>query len=790
MTRPTPNIWLEWRLPVVPDDETVYLFSTQPFADQDSFKEPRLRSVSPIERRLSSDDGDSQSRGVDVEIDDADGVIRAILAETSTRHAIGGEAGIPIVTETGRKAGVTAADLFRGRVTNLQATDGRVARLRIEPEVGSRFTGIDMNKTIPHARIGAEHPNAPETSVGLVYPLIIGEHSDVDATDSNGNSVEKGLLPAIDCGDVFMYEDGTEVDPADGEITYLSVPTNLATTVNGTPGTTSRTYAVTALSLYGETTAATFTETTTAATLTATDSVTLTWDAVPDAVAYRVYRDNKRIVLLNNGGTYTSPETTYDDEGVEAVSPGPPSANTAQVVVTIGGNEAYGWTRFVAAGKACHIEYLYGSDLATGTAPTRVRIEASRIGWDEEVLLPGEADWPHATDYVDLERPDGTIIRQTVFYARGPIVAQHRAKTITLAWNGWGVEDVGDLTGDPIIQAFPALQWLLNEELLKDGGAGYLTGAYGPLEEFSNGTPMLRSSKFFEAQNLSTRFLGDDIGYIINLAITEPTTMRTVLRRFHQTFASRDCPASRLGQFYPVLIDDLATSDEASNGLSPLQDEATMSGNLGDETSSSAAPTGAYTLIGERRAYRDTVNVIRWAGQEIQYDQTQTRLVYDFSWDADAQRFRMPDQAIEYDFAAFGHTEAKTKTKRLCYYTHDDATALDANDRYLRRHLVPSREMSWVTDLQGLEDDLGSEVTLEHYEGAAGADGDEDTRVLIIGSVTNPMNPAEVTLTGFDLTRVMQNTLSPLQNENDMAIGNLGDETSHEAPPTGAEVLM
>jgi hypothetical protein len=791
VSRLTPDVVLEWNLPTAPEGTDAYSFAFKPLADQDSFKEPRLRSVSAIERRLSTDDGDSQAPTVTINIDDADGIIRAILANAVTRHAIGGEAALRLISETGRKAGLAANDLLRGRVTDLQAPPGRIATMKVSGDVGALFVGINMDKTIPNARIGAEHPNAPETSVGLVYPLIIGEHSDVDATDANGNSVEKGILPAIDCGDVLMLDDGTEVDPADGVITYLDEPTNLIANVNGTPGTRTVVYEVTALSLYGETTAASVTVSTAPDIFDGTDNVDLEWDADPsgETIAYRVYRNHKRIALLNNGGTYATPETTYVDLGVESVSPGPPSVNTAQISILVGSDEAFGWTRFVAAGKACHIEYLYGWNGADGVAPTRARIEASRIGWDKEVLLPGETDWPHATDYLDLERPDGTIIRQTCFYARGPLVAQHRNKSVTLAWNGWGVEDVGDLTGDPIIQFFPGLQWLVNEEGLKDDGAGYLTGNYGPLETFSNGVTKLKSSKFHNAQALSAKFLGDDIGYIMNLAITEPTTWRTVIRRAHQTVGSFD-GTSRVGQWYPVLIDDVALSESLTEGLSPLQDEGTMSGNLGDETSSSAPPTGAYVLDAERRAYVDTINVIRWAGQTIRYDKALTKQLYDLSWDADAQRFRLTDQKVEYPFATYGHKEAKSKTKRQCYYTHDPATAGDATDRFVRRHLIPSREFSFAVDLMGMDDELGDEVTVTHYEGAAGASGDVLTRAVLIGHVANLDPDAnEVVLTALDLSRVVVNSLSPLQNENEMDTGNLGDETSLEAPPVGAEIL-
>lgn len=770
--RGTPNIRLEWRVNRLSAGTDVYRFGKQPYADEDSFTEGRDMTIGPISRKLSTDEGDSFSPSVDVTIDDPDGLIRGILSDLETRHG-GGEAAVQIVSETGRKSGTPWSDLFRGPVKKPHGVPGRRARLTIEGAIGSLFTGLDLNKTFPNVRIGPEHPNAPETSVGLVYPLVIGEKADVNATDLNGNSVEKGILPAIDVGDVLLLPDGTEVDPADGVITYLDVPTNLDAVVNGTPGTKQRIYAVTALSFYGETTPVSVTVEDSADILNATDSVELTWDAVPDASAYHVYRDHKRIALLNNGGTYTDPETTYTDVGVEAVAPGPPAVNTAQVSVDINGEDAFGWTRFVAAGKACHMEHLYGWNGAVGVAPKRARIDAARFGWDAEVLMPGQAGWPHATDYVDIGG-----IRQTVFYARGPLVHHHRAKSVTLAWNGWGVDDVGDGSGDPIIQAFPGLLWLLNEELLKNDGAGYKTGTYGPLETFSNGHTKLRASKFHEMQDRSKLYLGNDVGYIINLAITEPITVREFIRRFHHTFGSRD-GTTRFGGWFPYLENDLEADPEVSGGLSPLQDEDIMSGNLGDETSGSPPPTGAFALGGERRAYRDKVNIIRYLGEETHHDKVQTKLVFDFSWDADAQRFRVPDQPITYDHTAYGHTEPKQKPKRRAYYTDDEATAYDAQDRYLRRHLVAPRDVKFAVDYEGLDDELANEAWFTHYETSGSADGDVETRMLVIG-LDPDVERDEVVITLRDLTRIVPNALSPLQDETLMTEGNLGDEEAEQ----------
>lgn len=764
-----PDIWVWWRLDEVPSGSTTYEWAERPLADEDSFKEPRLRRIGNIRRECSSDDGDPVVPSCEVDVLDDDGVVRGILADAASRHGIGGEIAVRILSEASRKAGGTPSDLIRGTVARLEAATGRRARIKIAGGLGGVLSDVNLKKTFPQQRIGDEHPYAPASSKGLVYPLIIGIWSDVGATDANGNPAEKGLLPAIDVGDVLLLNDGTEVDQATYPLESLSAPEDLAATINGTSGTQSVRYAVSALSAFGETTVATLTITNAPDLLNGTDSVDLAWTASDGALAYYVYRNRVRLERTTTN--------SYTDVGAPTTGQPEPSSNTALTTVETATGTAMPWARFLAAGKAVHIEKLYGSDLADGGTPTRTDLEDVR---GLEVLIYGDPEYPHANPYIDKGG-----IRQTVFYARGPRVKHHRDGVVTFAWNGWGVDAVGDGTGAVITQAFYGLEWLLNEEVLKDDGVGYLTGTYGPIETYANGINILQGSKFDRAQELSARFLRDDVGYLASVAIHEPTSLRTILRRFHQTFGSLECPSDRYGRYYPILINEYTNDAALSNNLSPLKDEATMSGNLGDETAGSAL----LLLSDEQRAYRDRINIQRWAGEEYKHDRVETRVVFSGGWDADAQRFRFDSREIAYDPGTFGHSDVKQRAPRQCHYSHDLQTLSDSQDRYLRRHLVAPRVMGYSTGLNGLEDDLGAEILLTHYDGSSSASGDVDRRAMVIEHNTDPEpGIASVLHRVLDLERMVmasEVSLDELQDESTMS-GNLKDETSTAMPPVGA----
>jgi hypothetical protein len=508
------------------------------------------------------------------------------------------------------------------------------------------------------------------------------------------------------------------------------------------------TYAVTAVSPYGETTPSTsITVANAPGVLNGTDSVQLTWAAVPGAVEYRVYGRRggtlRRLVALNNSETWTNPETTWIDDGSATEGAlSPPTVNSAQVEqVLANGTSAFGWGRLVLALGAVDVHTVYASNLATGATPARARLPESAYG--TEFLVPGQPGWPHPDPYIEIGG-----IRQTVIYARGPRLDHHRNGTVTIAWNGCGAEEVGDGTGRMIDQAFPTLQWFLNEHVLKNDGAGYRTGDYGPLVTYTNGDSVLKTTAFAACQTLTASWIGG-AGYLAAFALTEPTSLRDILRRFCTTFACH-LGADHFGRIYPVLIDDTAD------------------------------PT-----LG--RLYRDRIDVRRLVNQRFDHEAVETRITFHYDFDTDANQFRVKDQVIEDTAASAAHFSPREKSPRSCYYTRDRTTAFDANGRHLTRYKIAPRYVSIETDLTGLEDENGSQIRLTHYDGASSSAGDVETPMLVIRHAMDPTAPESTTLGAFDLSRILSTGFAPLVTDASSTV--LGDETSYAAPPTGAYEL-
>ncbi len=745
-----PSVRFTFRLEKAPASAgtTVYRWSNRPLADEGAFAEGRVSKFPVIERALSTPDGEYDIATGDITLDDSDGLFRGLLSGVQTRYFTSREGALELLSEAGRAAGTAWRTLFRGRVTDVQALVGRKARIRLSDEVGSHFSGFDLEKKLGVPITRREHPNLKDNANNRIYPIVIGEHSDIGEVDENGDPADKGMLPVIDVGDYIITDDGSDA-PEDAAPQYLVSPLGLAAEVNGTPGSTTRTYGVTAISPYGETTAATVTVTNGPATLSGSDSVTLTWDEQPGAIEYRVYGRNgsltSRLAVLNNGETYTDPETTFEDDGTATTTGNtPPLTNDAQVdAVLDSGASGFGWGRLIQKiGAAAETFHVYASDLAEAGVPKRVRMDESVYG--SEFLVYGRAGWPHAEPYIEING-----IRMGVIYARGPRLAHHRSGTVTIAWNGCGDDDIGDGSGETIDEAFVALQHVLNEYVLKDEGAGYLTGSFGPLETYSNGVAKLKTSAYAAMQALTVTWIGDR-GYLCALAITEPTSLREFLRRFCVTFACH-LGANHHGQIYPVLIDDTAS-------------------------------------ITAGRLYHDRIHISQLVSQDIDHDAVETRVIYHFDFNSDSQRFRYSDQVIEDEVATEAHKGVRQRSVRQCYYTRDRATAQDSNARHLSRYKVAPRYLAFETDLTGLEDENGAQVRVTHYDGAGSVTGDVETPFLVMKHKVDPNPPERTVLTGFDLSRILDMGF-PLLSTKASGAGNLYDADVFALPPTGAYEL-
>lgn len=679
------------------------VYSTRPYAGVVR-TEGRVRQGGwdPITRGASDDAGQPLKSSAGALLNDDDGVIREAYAENPTRFVSRVFGDITILSDAGRAASLSERLLLRCRVNDAHVEISRSgqARKRSVKLLFEDALAPYYDQLVPKQRfLRADYPDIDRKIENTPIPLVIGEHSDAGALDVNGNNAEKGLVPVIYVGGRKTIDD----DPTSGSPSYLAPPSVITPTVNGTPGTRTLYYGVTALSEVGETVlSAIVTVTTAPAVLNGTDSITLVIDEVPGATGYIVYgRRNatpvRRLAVL--GPATGSPATiSYTDDGSDVeYAPGPPAVNTAQVEV--GSPGEFFWDFYVVCMGWVEIVKLYGSNVQAGVEPARVDISA--------------------TEGVDFIKFHGLIGGNEItgFYARGPRSQHHKDGIVTFAVQTCGYEDVGDGSGDTIQQAFPQLQFVLNEFVLKNGGAGYTSGLWGPLETFNNGspaTPILQTSKFTDCQDLTKDFLGNAVGALGALYLREPVTVRQLLQWFFVSHEAHGA-TNHHGQFFPILYD------------------------------AAADPSSAPIL-------REHMEVVRLENPALDKDHVEPRILFQFDYDPDAAQYRSEIVPVQDDIAVDdqqGVLSRDPEVKQL-RWTRDRDTAVNAMERRRDRLKYPRWKQTVITKFSpSLEIEPGDMFRVTHADGPM-AIGWTDRPFLAVSHVVD-LNRGEVAVTGYDL---------------------------------------
>jgi hypothetical protein len=702
--------------------ENVNRYSSKRAYAPPQFIEQRVTSGGwgPIRRALSDDSGTHRPASATISLDDNDGAIRAQIAEDEGRFYSETTAMLSVLSEAGRAANLDERPLLRGKI---EKAESEITRNGLQRSRSVRLDVVEalapyLDQTIPkHSFLRSDFPDIHRDVENTRIPLVAGEHSDAGTLDVNGNSAEKGLVPAIHVGTLLVIDGSPGGSPGE-QPAYLEVPTNLEAIVNGTPGTSDLYYSVTALSEVGETLASETLQVETApAVLSSTNSITLTFDAVVGATGYVIYgRRNttpvRRLKVIGPEiGSPASPAfVTYTDTGVDVeYAPGPPTQNTAQVPSVSGG---FFWDMYVIGLGYIPYTRIFASDVAKGTEPRRATEDAWMTG-GVDFLTPSTPWWPLPDPWYTT----ASGLRVTVLLARGPRSFHHITGVVTIAVQTCGYEDVGDGTGDSIQQAFPMLQFMLNEHVLKNGGEGYKTGNWGPLETWNNGspaTPMLQTSKFQACQDLTKLWLGDAIGYLGAVYLREPITVREFLQWAYLSFNAFGA-SNHHGQFYPVLYDDLSGSPAVG------------------------------------RIYRERMEILRLEPPTLDKDHVEPNIGYQFDYDPDARKFRSEVLRAKDDDAIERQPQyADMAGPYALRFTRDAATAQDAMDRRCQRLKYPRWRQPLVAKFSpALEDELGDQFLVTHRDGR-GEHGWEDHPFLLTEHVVDP-NIGEVRLTGYDI---------------------------------------
>lgn len=166
---------------------------------------------------------------------------------------------------------------------------------------------------------------------------------------------------------------------------------------------------------------------------------------------------------------------------------------------------------FLAGGIGAWYRYIdvFGSDLGGGIPENkrdRTKIDlAARAGVD--FLVPGYAGWPFADPWVEFTNDSGVVFKLTGLFVRGPVLDDHLAGKVNITANAIGTEDVGDGSGNPIVQAHYIEHHLYENHLINRSTGGLWTTTLN-YPKFEDDTPIVKSSTFVERQNYTISSLG------------------------------------------------------------------------------------------------------------------------------------------------------------------------------------------------------------------------------------------------------------------------------------------
>lgn len=769
-----PDVWAEVVTKAYPADTTATTRRSTKAMAYPTLIPGKMLRLPTIDRALSDWRGNLAATVLEWDELDTDGETRAMIAQLGTSAYAHPEVSLKLLSETGRKTGLTPRVIHRGFLVEAVPAPNRKARLTSVGALGSTFWKLDPAAPLQKVLITREWTeragltNTPKDRIGKPLNIIINEHSDKGAVDLNGDDAAKGMIPVDELG-AKVYTSTQTVPTTDTFVVTIPPPV-LTAEVVGDTGDETYHYFVSAITATGETVAsavATVTNAIPYESFDASNYVALSWappagweDVYAEHVIdYRVMgrsSSTPKYWLDGADPTRTSadgpPETTYND-GTRSghididreKSPAAPAVGTAKIVTTEPGDPATvttheEWVFFAWSLGFTPLLELRGSDGAD--TPKRTLLDPD----DPDLMTPESANWPHADPWVEL---DGVTV--SGFYAKGVRVQHHREKIVTFVVNCCGVTSTGDNLGTPITEAARGLQWLLNEIVLKNGGQGYRTGAFGPLETFTDGTPILKTSSFEAVQDATVAFIGGR-GYQIHLAITELTTLGQVAQWVLETFGFL-MGETQHGQVMLALLNELADTSGAS-------------------------------------VYRHKIEIPgRLPEPDQAEEEVENRIAYRYDWNPDTQEFRGDLQIIQDppSQSMYGVRDAAPDFLGL-RATRDRATANDSMRRRLYHNAIAPLYQPIPTHFRAIEEELGSIVTVTHPDGL-NASGYVDHLFMVIRHRTllgAPHKP--VTLVARDLSRVMTPSAFWTGSEDYVVWPEMGSEAEPDWPEMGSEL--
>ncbi len=689
---------------------TTYRRSLVELADLSTYRGGRkpagLISVGEIEHGLANEQGGLEAATVELVFSDAlDRFFRTLLSDQDLE---GDEIRVCMATPAARAAGTAPRILARAIVQQSPTSSGLEARLTAVDVLFSDFGPFGPDRQWPNIPIpSGVWENTPPESLQLICPVLYGEKSDEGAVNPVTNAANaKGLIPLIYVGQEDLGSDSVDPEPWVEDATITTIPTPLTLTNSTASGgdITVPVYPWLMAVRDGLVSVQPGSVTSTLNPLGVTEpggiAAVFHFDQVAEADYYiGVVADEYTYHPITNPdvgniGVGTHDNATFDGWFSNDFSMVVPHLdNAGRVTASNSVWDAY----LVHHAAGFQILNLYGSDLGGGV-PTnrrdRTLIDTATRG-GSDVLGPDWTNWPFADRYRDYTLPDGSSLRLTMIYARGPLSEDHRNGVVNMTVNAIGIEDVGDGTGLPLLDALACEQHWIENYLIN----GYTSGNWattGPAYE--DGTPKVRSTSFLSGQAFTVAALGGQgltAGWYVDQA---------------QSVSAWEAEWMR--------------STETRTGINGHGQVVKFWLDENQDTSTWGRIDHAPDVFGPitRTPGQERENVIAGAACD---------------WDADANKFRV---AFDHLKSTTGITKYKNREKPSAPLA---STILNVDTHLawvMQRRLARLQYGEALQDITGplrwLDTDVGSGILLNSIEGV-GASGDVDRRYLILRRKTD-----------------------------------------------------
>jgi hypothetical protein len=359
-------------------------------------------------------------------------------------------------------------------------------------------------------------------------------------------------------------------------------------------------------------------------------------------------------------------------------------ANTISAVGIPGGE----WDAYGIAGHAIScVQSLFASNLLETPGP--VRMSTSTYG--SEFLLPGI----NVPKYYDITGSDGVTERVCLMFATGERSEQHIAGTVPITINLAGIEATGDGSGLTITETALQFQHFLSYWVVQN----YLTGNWGAVPTFGDGTGKVRSSMFTLTNAVHAARLGTSQGYQGSMYIGDQKPAREWSKEW-QTGGDMRLGVNHQGQLMVTTLDHT----QSTSGLTTFTAQ-----NHTIEQSFQIDPQISEIFNVYTHEYGVEPATGRNAGQ--------------------AQTIRHPASITNH-----GERVAQATVNRA---TRQKPTADDvANRRLLQSYDAPT-DVSFDLDLRGTALKLGQIIKVTHYQGV-GPLGWTDRNLIVTGVTAYP----------------------------------------------------